>query len=418
MIVRRVLFRSFLVLFAALFFLGAALLSPRPTVPPNDVPTARDVGAMQTLATGTLWLLRQNGPGPLVASRETAQAAARVAAYSRPDVRAAADIRGGMVRGQVSIALAPHSWLNIAAAAEPFENGADPHLRIKIGSIPVPAPLTHWVADRVIALIWTGKTPPPTFAEVWPALQIEDDNSAATATFDVPQPLVRGVQRLLGLYSEAVAASARATYLRLTGPDTYFVGTASLGAFTREAFGPDAGDLSRDEAAGRLIGMLMASSDPEFIRLAGTSLFRRDQDRPQVRTVTVEGRTDLVAHFLVSAALTANGNRHVSNAIGEVKELSDSLAGGSGFSFVDLTADRAGTRLGELLSDPRTTRRTQERLAEAHTEDLFPMEALALSEGLSEEEFEARYEALDAEAYRKAVARIDAALDRLPLYHE
>jgi hypothetical protein len=137
-----------------------------------------------------------------------------------------------------------------------------------------------------------------------------------------------------------------------------------------------------------------------------------------VRTVTVEGRTDLVAHFLVSAALTASGDRHVSNAIGEVKELSDSLAGGSGFSFVDLTADRAGTRLGELLADPRTTERTQTRLATARTADLFPMDALALSEGLTEAEFEARYEALDAEAYRRAVARIDAALDRLPLYRD
>ena len=50
-------------------------------------------------------------------------------------------------------------------------------------------------------------------------------------------------------------------------------------------------------------------------------------------------------HLLISAARAAEGGGPLSDAIGVYKEVSDSR-GGSGFSFNDLAADRAGTRLG------------------------------------------------------------------------
>ena len=57
------------------------------------------------------------------------------------------------------------------------------------------------------------------------------------------------------------------------------------------------------------------------------------------------GRNDLSRHFWVSAALVIlfDENRSMTVRIG--KEMMDATEGGSGFSFVDLTADRAGTLL-------------------------------------------------------------------------
>ena len=52
-------------------------------------------------------------------------------------------------------------------------------------------------------------------------------------------------------------------------------------------------------------------------------------------------RSDLAQHFMGTAALTASTNSRVANALGEVKELSDAQAGGRGFSFIDLAADKA-----------------------------------------------------------------------------
>lgn len=73
-------------------------------------------------------------------------------------------------------------------------------------------------------------------------------------------------------------------------------------------------------------------------------------------------RTDLAQHFIGAVVLSASMNRRVANALGEAKELSDSQAGGSGFSFVDLAADKAGSRFGELVvSTPENARRIQKK---------------------------------------------------------
>ena len=55
-------------------------------------------------------------------------------------------------------------------------------------------------------------------------------------------------------------------------------------------------------------------------------------------------RIDLAQHFIASAAITSSINGQIAKAVGEEKELNDAN-GGSGFSFIDLAADKAGTRI-------------------------------------------------------------------------
>ena len=68
----------------------------------------------------------------------------------------------------------------------------------------------------------------------------------------------------------------------------------------------------------------------------------KDWPRPVAKTVTLNGRTDSPQHFTVSAALAAHAGGPLSDAIGLYKEVDDSRRG-SGFSFNDIAADRAGT---------------------------------------------------------------------------
>ncbi|MDD1614851.1 MAG: hypothetical protein LUP98_09400, partial [Methylococcaceae bacterium] len=75
-------------------------------------------------------------------------------------------------------------------------------------------------------------------------------------------------------------------------------------------------------------------------------------------------RIDLAQHFIGSAAITASMDGQVAKAVGEEKELSDAQ-GGSGFSFIDLAADKAGTRFGEMAtSSPENARKIQKAMSE------------------------------------------------------
>ena len=75
-------------------------------------------------------------------------------------------------------------------------------------------------------------------------------------------------------------------------------------------------------------------------------------------------RIDLAQHFIGSAAITASVNGQIAQVAGEEKELSDAQ-GGSGFSFIDLAADKAGTRFGEMAtSSPENARKIQKAMSE------------------------------------------------------
>ena len=89
----------------------------------------------------------------------------------------------------------------------------------------------------------------------------------------------------------------------------------------------------------------------------------KDWPRASPHTVTLKGRTDSPQHFTVSAALAAHAGGPLSDAIGLYREVDDSRRG-SGFSFADIAADRAGTVFGEIATrSPDSARRLQRRVA-------------------------------------------------------
>ena len=142
----------------------------------------------------------------------------------------------------------------------------------------------------------------------------------------------------------------------------------------------------------------------------------RDWPTPAPQRVTLAGRTDFPEHFAVSAALAATAGSPLADAVGLYKEVDDARRG-SGFSFSDIAADRAGTRFGELAAGStdgaaKLSRALSSGLRES---DLLP-EARDLPEFMAEQEFKRRYGGIGQPAYLQMVAEIERRIAALPLY--
>ena len=142
----------------------------------------------------------------------------------------------------------------------------------------------------------------------------------------------------------------------------------------------------------------------------------RDWPRPALRTTTLAGRTDTAQHFSISAALAASAGSPLADMVGVYKELDDAQ-GGSGFSFNDLAADRAGTRLGELATGGAAAQaKLQKRLDQGMGDaDLLP-KVSDLPEDLQTAEFQKRFGGVDGPGYKKMAAEIERRIAALGLY--
>ena len=137
--------------------------------------------------------------------------------------------------------------------------------------------------------------------------------------------------------------------------------------------------------------------------------------RPAQRTVTLDGRDDFPRHFLISAAIAVAAGTPLADAIGLYKEVEDSR-GGSGFSFNDIAADRAGTRFGELaVTAPG---KLQSTLAAGVRERDFMPDVADLPEFMPEAEFKRRYGGIGAPAYQRMMADIEARIASRPLFRQ
>jgi len=137
--------------------------------------------------------------------------------------------------------------------------------------------------------------------------------------------------------------------------------------------------------------------------------------RARYFSLKLQRRSDLAKHFLVSAALAAGSDSRLADAVGLFKEISD-VDAGSGFSFTDIAADRAGTRFGELaVRSAAQARRVQQRLAATFPEaDLLPP-IRDLPEHLSDANFAERYGGVGSPAYQAVMRDIERRLDQAPL---
>jgi hypothetical protein len=129
--------------------------------------------------------------------------------------------------------------------------------------------------------------------------------------------------------------------------------------------------------------------------------------KPVKRVVTVSGRDDFAKHFMVSATIAAYADTTLSDVVGLYKEIEDSRTG-SGFSFNDIAADRAGTKFGEkAVASEDLAQQLQRRVASGLTDsDLMPHWS-DLPEFMPEVEFKRRFGGVGAPAYKQMMQKID-----------
>ncbi|ADE14985.1 conserved hypothetical protein [Nitrosococcus halophilus Nc 4] len=138
---------------------------------------------------------------------------------------------------------------------------------------------------------------------------------------------------------------------------------------------------------------------------------------PQRGRVHLANRRDLMLHFILSAALKIAADKGMAMAIGEFKELLDAASGGSGYSFVDLAADRAGIRFAEQATDPSGGAEwLQKQLAGNTDEAVFFPKIAGLPEGLTKQQFTEQFPTVESPAYQAMVEEIDRRIGRLPAY--
>lgn len=173
-----------------------------------------------------------------------------------------------------------------------------------------------------------------------------------------------------------------------------------------------------EENRAAIMALAVYFGSPRFEILTGpVTPVEADRHQSRASSTTLANRKDLRLHFIYSAALKLASDSGTSFALGEFKEILDTGPLGSGFSFADLAADRAGVRFAEeaTRSEPSALR-LQDILAGDASESIFFPPLEGLPEDLREQRFTGEYKDLDAPEYRSMLAEIDRRLDSLPLY--
>lgn len=324
--------------------------------------------------------------------------------------QAATDVHIDGTRLQATLSLRLGAWpryLNFVLTFRPQGEVLQPSA-LRLGKLPLPVQLSRDLLDRLLAispaaeqykvalsmlqraslgperlvvdLVWRGKA-------MQKAMQGASWNPTEANTQDI-EPY-RAHLATIQSHDHAVllgAAFALAQERSQVGGDPVQENRSALTALAEAALG----------------GRLFAS--------------RNDQAPRHQGGTRLSGRDDAAQHFAGSAFIQLYGGKGLSDLAGLYKELRDTTHG-SGFSFTDLAADRAGTRLAELATaTPESALRVQAKLAGCRDERVFFPKIKDLPEYMGQAEFTQRFGGVGAPEYQKAVEEIDARIANLPVY--
>ena len=322
-------------------------------------------------------------------------------------------------------------YLNISVIVFPSQNGLDIG-QVTIGSLSLPGewlvPLVKWsinyfiqpsLGDDLLAMITSVSI---TSSDLIVKAHINQGGMA----FKQQGSVIRKLRDQLSLFGDtenihcyfnainAFALSQQTKHLSIAVYVAHLFELANRGclANTKQS------SLKENESA--LLALILYFGADNF-QLLITDVLNIPVEQLRIRNrlrsnVTLQGRVDLQQHFIYSMALQLFSNYQASDAIGEYKEFLDSNSGGSGFSFADLMADRAGTRLALITTHSELQAKSaQNILMQIEDSQLLP-DINGLAEGLKSNVFREKYKNVNSQAYRTALKNIDKRLKTLAIY--
>ncbi len=129
---------------------------------------------------------------------------------------------------------------------------------------------------------------------------------------------------------------------------------------------------------------------------------------------TMRERSDLTKHFFVSAHLVVAGGKLATSSVGLAKEMMDSQ-GGSGFSFIDMAANRAGIVFAEHVLAGKISLADLAR--GFHVDDFLPT-LRGLEEGLSANDLQKNYGGAGQATIAEEIDQIEQRVLDLPVYDQ
>lgn len=338
-------------------------------------------------------------------------------ARKRVDGFAQVSIRDSRLRMQAAVRL-PTNGIDLYLNLRLIVDDAEPDAlvqQLKIGRLALPRPLVGWV---LTAAAHTG--PFARFGqiadEVVRRVRITDQtvrvdfdwNREALARADDLVTDVALRERMQAYYQplvERVSDAEVKRYVRLP----YLMQPLFEIAVKRSASGSDPVEENR-----ALILMLNAYVNGRDIE-AMLGWPTPDHPIPR-RSALLQRRVDLAQHFITSAALAVAGTNTLADVVGMAKELNDTHSG-SGFSFVDLAADRAGAHFGKFaVHSDVTARKVQTALSRAADESLFMPSTRDMPENLKATEFQQRFKTIDSPEFAAMKDKIEALIAECPIY--
>lgn len=400
----RFLGRLLVVLFGLIILL---VLDFSPTVSAPKVPTAQQALRVRGHAQQLQMQLRQNnGLASLRLDRDDLASAASLASALREFGRIESFIFEKALTLRMSRQFG-FIWINAEARIFSSTKGF-PESQLKIGDLQLGSRFSRWGINRATEFArWHGIKVPPV-DDLVRSMRVDKDAVVLAVHLPLGGAFANDLSHFRG--QPVDAAQTAKTYCLLVAQNRKKL-TVDMAALVRQAFAPLRADItSVEQNRATLVALAMYVTSVEAGRLAGDAAQRVRKCTGHRARVILAERADLASHWSLSAALAVSLGDEVGGAMGEWKELSDSRPGGSGFSFVDLAADRAGLAFARHASDPATASATAQKLRKATSDYLLPIRALALSEGLTEQAFVAEFKSIDNAKFSAAKSRIDAVL--------
>lgn len=412
------------VLLAVLVIAALALLSLTPLVPEAATPdTASAAAARNALQQITGSDTRRGALVQITVTQRELDGLAGLASEALAPLRIRARLqpaalprqsRGGEMVVDMSRELGAGLWVNAVALVRPTEDSkaaALPELAVTIGRVPVPQWLSHWALAR----LWRQAQGDQAQGGQTGPVPLEQALKRFTVTPDRARLVLVNPGRGAALAGLAQAGGTTPDPERLAAAYCAIAGTAGadLPKLVRLAAAqkPPAGISAEDHNRVLLTAIAMRAVPEYREKLAGSARALVADCGASADPITLAGREDLAKHWALSAAISATLGSQVARSMGTWKELADSSEGGSGFSFVDLAADRSGERFAMAAVKPQLARTVQARLVAITQDQILSPELLTRPEGLDQAAFERDYTAVDSPEYAAAVRTIDRMLD-------